>query len=118
MSILVIALLIYYQGQEDAANLGQYVEAERVCHETAMQISAVVSAGSGTEAAFLRPQIVAARNYTLRVSGSDRSASVEIGGKTAFCRLATSNISNGTHASFYINQDTTIRNVGGGVVIG
>ena len=116
MSILVIAALIYYQGQEEAAVLGEYVESQRVCHEVAMQISAVVSSGSGTQAVLLRP--LAAQNYTIYVSAGDRAAVVALGKQTATCRLATSNVSNGTHSLFYISQDTWIRNVEGGVVIG
>jgi len=116
MSILVIVMLIYYQGQEEAAVLGEYVETQRICHEVAMQISAVVSAGSGTEAMLLRP--LAVQNYTIYISASDREAIVTLGGKMATCMLATSNISNGTHSTFYISQSTQIRNEGGGVVIG
>ena len=116
MTILVIAMLIYYQGQEEAAILGRYVESQRICHEVAMQISAVVSAGSGTQAMLLRP--LAAQDYTTYISASDRKVVVALGGQTATCLLATSNVSNGTHASFYISQDTGITNVDGGVVIG
>jgi DNA-binding FrmR family transcriptional regulator len=116
MSMLVVAMLIYYQGQGESAALGQHVESQRICHEVAMQISAAVSAGSGTEAAFLRPQ--AEQDYSLFVSAGDREVMVALGGQTAFCSLATSNVSNGTSQSFYIAGDTTIRNVEGGVVIG
>jgi hypothetical protein len=116
LSILVIAVLVYYQSQEEAAILGQYVESQRICHEVAMQISSVVSAGSGTQAMLLRP--IAGRNYTIYIAARDRSAVVTLGDQTAFCRLATSNVSNGTSTSFYISQSTRIRNDGGGVVIG
>ena len=118
MSILVIATLIYYQDQEESAILGEYVESQRVCHEIVMQISSVVSAGSGTQAVLLRPQPLAARNYTIYISGSNRAVVVVFGSQTASCLLATSNVSNGTHQSFYISGNTGIRNVGGGVVIG
>ena len=116
MVILVIAMLIYYQGQEESAALSEYVESQRICHEFAMQISAVVSAGSGTQASLLRP--MAAKNYTAYISGSDRVAVVVLGDQTASCLLATSNVSNGTSSMFYISEDTTIRNIDGGVVIG
>jgi len=116
MSILVIATLIYYQGQEESAALGDYVESQRICHELAMQISAVVSAGSGTQAALIMP--LAAQNYTLYISASDRVAVVALGGQTASCLLATSNVSNGTDLAFYIREDTRIRNVDRGVVVG
>ena len=116
MSILVISMLIYYQAQDEAAVLSQYVESQRICHEVAMQISAAVSAGSGTQAALLRP--LAAQNYTIYISASERTAVVALGGQAAFCNLATSNVSNGTHQLFYISQDTVIRNEDGGVVIG
>jgi hypothetical protein len=116
LSVLVIAVLIYYQWQEEAAVLGEYVEAKRICHEVAMQISSVISAGSGTRAVLFRP--LAEQNYTVYVSATERAAVVRLGGQTAFCQLATSNISNGTHRYFYISQDTTIRNEMGGVVIG
>ena len=116
MSILVIVVLIYYQGQEEASILGQYVESQRICHEVAMQISAVVSAGSGTQSVLHRP--LAEQDYTLYISASDRAASVALGKQTAFCDLATSNVSNGTNQTFYISQDTLIMNKDGGVVIG
>jgi len=116
MAILVISVLIYYQSQEEAAILSQYVESQRICHEVAMQISAIVSAGNGTQAMLLRP--LTAQGYTLYISAGNRTAVVALGGQTASCNLATSNASNGTSTSFYISQDTRIRNEGGGVVIG
>ena len=116
MSILVIVVLIYYQGQEEAVVLSQYIESQRICHEVAMQISAVVSAGNGTQAMFIRPR--AEQNYTIYISASERTAVVVFGGQTAFCNLATSNVSDGTHQSFYISQNTRMRNEGGGVAIG
>ena len=116
MSILVVATLIYYQGQEESTILGEYVESQRICHEVAMQISAVVSAGSGTQAALLRP--VSSSNYTIRISAGSRAAVVSLGSQTTTCLLATSNVSNGTSTAFYISNDTTIRNVDGGAVIG
>jgi len=116
MSMLVISALIYYQGQEEAAALGEYVESQRICHEIAMQISAVVSAGSGTQAAFIMP--LAAKGYTVFISADDRAAAVALGSQTASCSLATSNVSNGTDTAFYIREDTRIMNVDGGVVVG
>jgi len=118
MAVMVIAMLFYYQAQSEAAVLGEYVESQRICHEIAMQISAIVSAGSGTQAALHRPQALAGQNYTVLVAPENHSVVVEFGRQTASCMLATTNVSNGTHSSFYISQDTLIRNEDGGVVVG
>ena len=116
--IFVITLVIFAQGQSDAASLSAYVESVRICRLVSDQISAIDSSGEGTSAALLLPDSLAGLNYTVFVSGPIRSIAVNYGSQGTGCLFSTSNITNGSSSSFHIAASTTIKNSQGGVVVG
>jgi len=116
--VFTLALLLYYESQLDVASLSAYSDSHGICRQIATHLSAVQAAGSGMEAVLRRPMAVSGGNYTVFVSGPNRSISVSYGGQGAGCSLALSNITNGSSASFYIEGDVRVRNVDGGVVVG
>ena len=113
-----LVLIIFFQSQNDLSALSSAVEAKRVCHAIAGQISVVAAAGDGTAAVLRMPDTIYAGNYTVFVSAPNRSVSVSYQGIGGGCRFTTTSVSNGTSGRFYINKDTAIRNVNGVVVIG
>ncbi len=116
--LLVISTLIYYQSQAEATALSAYAESQRICHEVAIQLSAVDSAGNGTAAVLRMPVPLSGANYSVFVTGANRSVAVLYGTQGTGCYFSTANISNGSASSFRISGDTVVRNVDGGVVVG
>jgi hypothetical protein len=121
-AIFVAITLVSYQAQSDAAALSADFEAKRLCHEVAFRISEVDAAGNGTVASLSMPEKIAGSNYTVFVSGPDRSLSVSYAKGVAGCPLSTSSIANGTgigsSGRFYIQGGESLRNIGQGVVVG
>lgn len=118
LAMFAAVLAVFFVTGNDADSLSAYSEANRVCGETAAQVSSVAAAGDGASAAIGNPRISGNRNYTLHMNGKNRQLSVIYGQKTAGCMIATSNITNGTSDSFYFDFGAMARNVGGGVVVG
>jgi hypothetical protein len=116
--LLVISMMIYYQSQNDAAALSAYAESQRICHEIAIQLSAVDAAGNGTAAVLRMPIPLTGANYSVFVTGANRSVAVSYGAQGTGCYFSTSNISSGNASSFWITGDILISNIDGGVVVG
>jgi hypothetical protein len=108
----------------DISALSANLEAQRVCHELAFRISSVSSSGEGTATGLGIPERIMNNNYTIFISGPDRSISISHAMGLAGCPLATSGISNGTGIGssdkFYINggEQKSLTNSGQGVVVG
>ncbi len=115
-----VSMVIFYQTQNDAASLSAAADGRRVCNAIAAQISAVADAGDGASAELYVPQLAEEGNYTILVTGHNRSISVSRGSWGTGCLFSTSSVSNGTSDTFYIDyrNGTGIRNIGGGVLIG
>jgi hypothetical protein len=109
-------LVIYGLAQEDLVGISQDSEFLAVCRSAASQISAVAFSGEGTAAVLTLPP--AESQYTIYVSGSDRTVSVAAWERMESCRISTSNVTNGTSASFTVTDGTRMENTGGGVVFG
>jgi uncharacterized protein (UPF0333 family) len=113
-----IVMIIFYESQSDAANLAAYTESQRICHAVAAQVDAMDSAGDGASSVFSRPYSLSGQNYSVYVSGPNKSVSIIYAGQGTDCLFSTSSITNGSSATFYIAQSALIRNVNGGVVVG
>ncbi len=116
--VMVLCMVINFQSSQDSSALSAYAESMRICHAVASQISAVDAAGDGASAVLRRPASLADMNYTILVIGINRSISVNYGSQGTGCLFSTSNISNGSSSSFSITQDSLVRNVNGGVLVG
>jgi len=122
-TVFIIIVLVSYQGQMDISALSSDLEAQRVCHELAFRISTVSSAGEGTSASLEIPEKLAGNNYTIFVSGPERTISISHTRGLAGCPLPTSGIYNGTGAGssdmFYIysGEKKFITNSGKGVLV-
>lgn len=121
LAFLAITMLVYYQGQLDAASFSEAADAKRVCNAIASQITKTAVAGNGASALLFLP---VAKNYTINISAPNRMLSVSYGNAVAGCSFATNNVSNGVSSSFgfvpsYLNgtPNNTIRNVNGSVQI-
>lgn len=115
--VFTMALMVYYQSSQEASALFSYVESQRICHALASQISAIDSAGDGASAAIELPGSLANSNYTAYVSGDGRTLSINYGTQGSACMFSSSNITNGSAQSFYIQPGSTIRNSDGGIVV-
>jgi hypothetical protein len=113
-----LALVVFLLAQSDADSLSSGVEMGRLCSHVASHISAVSAGGDGTKIAFSLPSSSLVASYAAYVSGPARGVSIISGGRVALCPIPTSDVSNGTAASFYLPQESVMQNVGGGVVIG
>jgi hypothetical protein len=120
MVLLVFAMstVLFYQSQQDSAAITAFTQSKLVCQAVSSRISAVAAGGDGTVSAFSLPLVAGGTNYTIFVSGQNRTVSVSYQGGGTGCLFSTSNISNGSSGSFYIAGDTPIRNVNGGVLVG
>ena len=116
--VFTMSALLFYQSQQDATAIGGYTQAKLACQEVAGRISAVAAAGDGTSSALSLPLVSGSRDYAVFVSARNRTVSVSYSGRGVGCRFATSNVSNGSSSSFYVANDTVLRNVGGGVLFG
>jgi uncharacterized protein (UPF0333 family) len=116
--IFAMAALVFFQSSTDAGALSLHLDSKRVCHEIAAQISAVDAAGNGTVAALKLPLTVGGLNYSIFISASNRSISINYGEQGTACALSTNAVSNGTSGSFYITVNGSIAtNNGGGIVV-
>ena len=120
MMLLVFAVvaLLYYQSQSDSAILSSYAEARRICHLVASQISSVAASGDGTSALLGLPDSLGGRNYSVFLSGQNRTVTVVYAEQGTTCPLSVANVTNGTSSSFYLLNGTSMRNSFGGVVLG
>jgi len=116
--VFSIASLLFFQSQQDVTAIEGYTQAKLACQEVSGRISAVASAGDGTASALSLPLVAGSRNYAVFVSGQNRTVSVNYHAGGVGCRFATSNVSNGSSQSFYVANDTILRNVKGGVLFG
>ncbi|MCX8195287.1 MAG: hypothetical protein N3G22_04250 [Candidatus Micrarchaeota archaeon] len=117
--LLILVVIIYYQSYNDFMALSIHYDAYSICNQASAQLSALASAGEGTEAIFRRPSSSVSKEYTLKVSAQERKITVSYGNLTdAACGLTFSNITNGTAGTFFIDKDVRMRNLGGGVIIG
>ena len=117
MLLLFTAVLVIYSlAQSDLMEISQGSEFRAACHSAASQISAIASSGEGAAAALSLPE--AATQYTVYVSGNDRTVNVAAWERIASCRISTSNVSNGTARSFSVSDGTRMANINGGVVFG
>ena len=111
MLLLFTAVLVVYGlAQGDLAGISQGSEFLAVCRSAASQISAIASSGEGTAAALSLPP--AKSQYTVFVSGGDRTVSVAAWEKVASCRISTSNVTNGTATAFTVHDGTRMANIG------
>ena len=120
MVLLVFTMtsVLFYQSQQDSAAITSYTQSQMVCQAVASRISAVAAGGDGTVSFFSLPLVAGGTNYTIFITGKNRTVSVSYQGGGTGCLFSTSNISNGTSGSFYIQSDTPVRNVNGGVLVG
>lgn len=116
LSFLILVLIVLYQSQSDNDALSRSAVARGACNAIAAQITKVASAGDGASAQLFIPE--AAQQFAIFISSSTRSISVSYENGGIGCSFATSNVSNGTAYSFYLTNNTMIRNMRGGVVIG
>ena len=120
MSLLVftIAALLFLQSQQDSTAMSAYANSRLVCQSVASRISAVAAAGDGASTYFSLPLVAGGTNYVIFVSGKNSTVSVSYSGAGTACRFSTTNVSNGNSSSFYVTNNTVIRNVDGGVLFG
>jgi len=116
--VFVMSAVLFEQSQEDSAAITSYTQSQLVCQAVASRISNIAAGGNGAVSRFSLPLVAGGTNYVIFVSGSNRSVSVSYQGGGTGCHFATSNVSNGSSSSFYIGNDTPIRNVNGGVLVG
>ncbi len=117
--IFVAAAAFFSLASADLAALSGFSEARRSCHEIAAQISTMANAGDGASSLLLLPAGLSRQNYSVYVSGPNRSISVWLSGSGAGCRIMTSSVSNGSSGNFYLSANSSIlRNAGGVVVVG
>jgi hypothetical protein len=114
--LFTAVLVIYGMAQGDLVEISQGSEFRAACHAAASQISAIASSGSGTAAVLSLPE--AKTQYTVYVSGSDRTVIVAAWERMASCRISTTNVSNGTASSFSVADGARMANINGGVVFG
>jgi hypothetical protein len=114
--LFTAVLVIYGVAQGDLVEISQGSEFRAACRSAASQISAIASSGEGTSARLSLPE--AATQYSVFVSGSERTVSVTAWEKIASCRISTSNVSNGSSSSFSVSDGTRMENINGGVVFG
>ena len=112
-----IIIIIFSQGQQDANSLSSALLAKKTCTSVSAQIGKIASSGDGTVAQLYIPLDVQYRDYSIYVSGANRSVSVRYGESGIGCLFAGGNVSNGTSNSFQIQNNAIIRNVNGGVLI-
>jgi len=114
---LVLAIFIFVESGEDAGVLAAASDAGMVCNAVSIQLSKIASAGEGAEAAVEFPEKLAG-NYSVWVSGSNKSLAVAYAGGGVGCRFLAQGVGNGTSDEFYIAEGAVMRNNGTGVVIG
>lgn len=116
--MFTISALLFFQSSQDAAAIESYMDSRLACQEVAGKISAVYSGGKGTESFVRLPLVAGAMNYTVLVSGANRTVAVSHASGLVACRLSAANVSNGTSESFYVNDGAAVRNLDGGVLVG
>ncbi|MCX6773238.1 MAG: hypothetical protein NTV88_05750 [Candidatus Micrarchaeota archaeon] len=116
--VFTMSTVLFYQSQQDSTAITSFTQSKLVCQAVASRISAVAAGGDGTASIFSLPLVAGGTNYTIFISGKNRTVSVSHQGGGTGCLFSTSNISNGSASSFYIASDTPIRNVQGGVLVG
>ena len=116
--VFSISAVLFYQSQQDAAAIESYMDSRLACQEVAGKISAVSSGGDGTVSYMQFPLVAGALNYTVRVSGDNRTVSVSHKSSLVGCRFGNANVSNGTSASFNVASGAAVRNIDGGVLVG
>jgi len=120
MALLVfsVAALLFFQSQQDETAIDSYLQSNLACEAVAGRISAVAAGGDGTVSYLLLPLVGGRLNYTVAVSAVNRTVSVGYGTNSVGCRFSTSNVSNGSSSSFFVTNNTLVRNINGGVLVG
>ena len=111
--LLVVSFIFSSATNADTANLRKKYEAENVCEEFAVFISAVATSGNGTIVEYTLPSYIGGSNYYVRVNSSSASITVEYLTGAQTCRVSTSNFT----STIVTNKTGHIKNFGGGVFI-
>lgn len=120
MALLVFAMstMLFLQSQSDAAAMESYLDSKAACQEVAGKIAAVYASGDGTQSYLRLPLVSGGLDYTVAVSGVNRTVSISHAGGLVACRIPISNVSNGTANVFYATNGAAVRNIDGGVLVG
>ena len=81
-----------------------------ICQSVSTKLSAVFSAGSGTNVTLEEAEYVAGENISIWVYGENQSVVVRDNEISVGCVLNVRSVSNGSASSFPIASNATIRN--------
>jgi hypothetical protein len=114
--VFTLVVVLYGTAQGDLAEISRESEFRAVCRFAASQISAIAISGNGTSIALSLPK--ARTQYSIFVSGPDRTVSVAAWERLSSCRISTSSVTNGSSNIFAISDGIRMTNTGGGVLFG
>lgn len=110
LCVFGISSMLFLLSQSDVSAFAWHAEAMSACRAASGQMASVASLGPGAYAVLSLPKL--SGNYSLRISGPMRTATVSGSERLVSCPLALSAVTNGTSEEFYAQDGSMMRNTG------
>jgi len=122
LTLFLMSVFIYIQNISDAEAARSGVEANAACVRASSAIASLAALGNGANYTLNLPVQINLKNYTARVLSNASRVQIDysVGGRDAGigCVFPAVNISNSTGNAFFVLQrNSTLRNVGGAIVV-
>lgn len=119
ISVLFLLAAVIFLGvrSEEVTEMNKVSKMKDICHSVSTKISAVFSAGPGTNTTLDLPEAVAGNDVTVWVYGENQSVIVRDNETSVGCALNMQSVSNGTANSFEVSGNATLTNSNGVVLV-